>query len=190
MQTPAFNSDDDFALHGREYQLPPGVARYIRDLMVAEVPPPYGQRLSTVEAIRYAVRDLEQYHGLMAEALLAQRFDEDQAVLLVAVCQDWLICCPSEARRLWTKVRDYFAMAQCDCDDEAACAKWQLDLLERLRLLSPLEALAVVRAAQRVWSLSPSLPVSTALVAVDLVNPDAHQSAFGVDATTGSDGAW
>lgn len=159
--------------------MPGGVTRHIRDVMNRELPPQHGQRLSCAVATTRAIDDLEHYHRLMADALREQQFTEDEASLLVSVCQDWFVCCPWEASRLWHELNDYLEIQEFETGDDTARPRWQRALVERLRNLSPLQALAVVRAAQRVWSLPPQLPLSTALIAVGLFNPEPQQLGFG-----------
>lgn len=165
-----------------------GITHLIRDLMVKELPSLDGEQLTGATAIMRAIHDLEQFHGLMADALRAQRFHEDEALLIVAVCFDWLVGSPSEASNLWHRMHDYLEMHEDECGEGTPSPKWHVERVERLRRLSPLEALAVVRAAQRVWSLPQGFCVSTALIAVGLLTPEPDLLGFRFDDAYASEG--
>ena len=145
---------------------PQGVAAHIRDLMLKEVPPIFGEEPCPTTATMRAVEDLEHYHELLAAALRAQTFSEAEATLLVDVCRGWMVT-PLDAICLWQEVDDYLAISQVESGVVFDPA-WKRVFVQRLQRLSALEAMAVVRAAQRYRSLPPDLEVFSALTALGL----------------------
>jgi hypothetical protein len=144
--------------------------------MHKEIPPKFGAEPCPTTAAMRAVEDLKNYHALLADALRAQAFTEEQAKLLVDVCRGWLVTAPWEAVCLWQEVDDYFAISQAESGDVFDPA-WKRVFVKRLKRLSALEAMAVVRAAQRVRSLPPNLDVFSALSALGLVTAESERAA-------------
>lgn len=92
---------------------------------------------------RTADRDLHRYYALLARALPA--FAEPEASLLVDALNG-IITEPHSAHLLWANVED--------AQREGLAEKWGVDglaLVQRLRALTPFEALAVADAAERYW---------------------------------------
>jgi hypothetical protein len=183
MQSPAFSSDNVRALHDREYRIPNTVSAHIRDLMHQALPPRHGEEREASQAIVLAVQDLQTYHFFLADAIRSLRFTEQEAALIVDVCRGWSACDPWTASGLSQALHDYLASEEADAPDESPTGGWRRELVEYLRLVSPLEALAVVRAVQRLESISPDETPSTALAAVGLIAPkyedDEELSVFG-----------
>ncbi|MFN8861985.1 MAG: hypothetical protein ACK5ZR_16900 [Gemmatimonadaceae bacterium] len=172
MQSPAFSSDDVRALHDQEYRIPNTVSAHIRDLMHQALPPRHGEVLEASQAIVLAVQDLQTYHFLLADAIRSLRFTEQEAALIVDVCRGWSACDPWTASGLWQALHEHLASEEIDAPDGSPTGGWRRELVEYLRLLSPFEALAVVRTVQRLESISPDETVSTALAAVGLIAPE------------------
>lgn len=170
----ATNGSSQYSLPD-SWSFPQGVAAHIRDLMLKEVPPNFGAEPCPTTATMRAVEDLEHYHELLADALRAQDFSEEQATLLGHVCRDWLVTAPSDAVCLWQEVEAYIAISQVESGD-VHVPIWKRMFVWRLRRLSALEALSVIRAAQRVRSLPPDLDVFSALTAVGLVTAESERA--------------
>lgn len=176
----ATNGSSQYSLPDSSSQsFPQGVAARIRDLMLKEVPPNFGEKPCPTTATMRAVEDLEHYHALLADALRMQDFTEEQATLLVDVCRGWWVTAPSDAVCLWQEVEAYIAISQVESGAVFVPA-WKRAFVQRLQRLSALEAMAAVRAAQRVRSLPPDLDVFSALIAVGLVTAEADRAAQSV----------
>lgn len=99
-------------------------------------------------ATQIAARDLDRYYTLLQRAM--PKFSEPEASLIVDALNGTLSE-PHTAHLLWAEIDDAIQLDQLD-------KKWGVDgpaLVQRLRSLSPFEAMAVVDAAERFW-LSPN----------------------------------
>jgi hypothetical protein len=144
--------------------------------MFKVLPPNFGAEPCPTTAMMRAVEDLEHYHALLADALRTQAFTEEEATILVDVCRGWLVTRPSDAVCLWQEVEAYIAISQVESGDVFIPA-WTRVFVQRLQRLSALEAMAVVRAAQRVRSLPPNLDGFIVLAAVGLVRAESERAA-------------
>lgn len=113
--------------------------------VVGELAPELSARQRGEEAPgSVAKRDLARYYALLTRSLPA--FSEAEASLLVDACNGWLIE-PHTAQLLWAEVADAISLDSLD-------RKWDVDgpaLVERLRRLTPFEALAACDAIERFW---------------------------------------
>ena len=93
-------------------------------------------------------RDLERLYALYARATREVPLSLDEARLIVDCCNG-TIHDVNTARMLWASVEDA-------CELDGLDEKWGVDgpgLVERLKNLSQVQALALVDAAERFWSL-------------------------------------
>lgn len=125
--------------------IPVVVARRLFDLMVEKDSGPRGKMLSVTAAVSQAVEELEQYHEFLAEALRPLSFTYEEAFYLVDVSRYWWVSSPWEIAPLWQEVEDNFVPLS-----SSSNTPWQLEFVQRLKRLTTLEALAVMRAAQRI----------------------------------------
>jgi hypothetical protein len=102
---------------------------------------------SRVERNGIAHRDLERYYFMLRAS--TPRFRRNEAALLLDALNSHYTE-PHTAQLLWALVSDAI-------EDERLAEKWDVSgpvLVERLRNLSPFEALAVADAAERAWRLT------------------------------------
>lgn len=174
--TSATNDCSEFPLPTFSRPFTEGVAEYIRDLMYKQLPPKFGAEPCPRVAMARAAGDLGHYHALLADALRAQSFTVEEATILVDACRGWWVTAPKKAVCLWQEVEAYIAISQVESGD-LVIPPWKRMFVLRLQRLSALEAMAVVRAAQRVQSLPPDMDAFAALAAVGLVTAESERAA-------------
>lgn len=165
-------TSEDFVIHGfmrlrKSETIPVGVARRLFDLMVEKDSGPRGRVLSVTAAVAQAVEELEQYHEFLAEALRPLSFSYEEAFFLVHVSRYYWVSNSWEITPLWQEIEDNLVSPPSSSGD----VSWEFEFVQRLKRLTTLEALAVMRAAQRIrWCTQEDEPCDM-VVDVGLVKP-------------------
>lgn len=133
--TPSLNTGDAASL-----TLRPALVRHLRQLIQLQFVVPATSNRAVIMPL---VEDVTAYYYLLACELEAQQFSFEEECILVDVCRSWLVTTPDEAVLLHAEVADYLVCEGIEITDSMK------SLIERLRGLSPIASMAVVRAAQR-----------------------------------------
>lgn len=121
------------------------VAIYLPDSLLEEISARGDNRSGTIS------RDLERLYTLYSRALATVQLEFNQAYLIVDALNGVLIDA-NTAKLLWAEIEDAINLDHLD-------QKWQVDgkaLVEKLRGLNEIQAMAVIDAAERFWQAQKS----------------------------------
>ena len=119
---------------------------------------------------RFVQEDLERYYYLLEEALSQVTLTESEAWLIRHLCLGWWVTTPSDAQGLWQEVEDALAAGADLFTDWNENGEGQ-QLIDKLKGLTNVQAMAVVHAAQRVPAAPPETPRRAVLALVKSVAP-------------------
>lgn len=121
------------------------VAIYLPDSLLEEISARGDNRSGTIS------RDLERLYTLYSRALATVQLEFNQAYLIVDALNGVLMDA-NNAKLLWAEIEDAINLDHLD-------QKWQVDgkaLVEKLRGLNEIQAIAVIDAAERFWQAQKS----------------------------------